>query len=83
MIADHLSKLAIAHNSHVLPINDDFPKESLMLLEKAPWYAHIANCLVAGDSNKRLNDECRLSCGYKGLVVRPMENGFDVSMHGS
>ncbi|RVW27359.1 Retrovirus-related Pol polyprotein from transposon opus [Vitis vinifera] len=47
--ADHLSRLAIAHNSHVLPINDDFPEESLMLLEKAPWYAHIANYLVTGE----------------------------------
>ncbi|RVW23220.1 hypothetical protein CK203_100443 [Vitis vinifera] len=47
--ADHLSRLAIAHNSHVLPINDDFPEESLMLLEKAPWYAHIANYFVTGE----------------------------------
>ncbi|WJZ82840.1 hypothetical protein VitviT2T_002565 [Vitis vinifera] len=46
VVADHLSRLAIAHNSHVLPINDDFPEESLMLLEKTPWYAHIANYLV-------------------------------------
>ena len=38
--------LAIAHNSHSLPINDDFPEESLMLIEVAPWYAHIANYLV-------------------------------------
>ncbi|RVW82329.1 Retrovirus-related Pol polyprotein from transposon 17.6 [Vitis vinifera] len=36
VVADHLSRLAIAHNSHVLPINDDFPEESLMLLENAP-----------------------------------------------
>ncbi|RVW12852.1 Retrovirus-related Pol polyprotein from transposon 17.6 [Vitis vinifera] len=36
VVADHLSRLAIAHNSHVLPINDDFPEESLMLLEKTP-----------------------------------------------
>ncbi|RVW27710.1 hypothetical protein CK203_112461 [Vitis vinifera] len=28
------------------PINDDFPEESLMLVEVAPWYAHIANYLV-------------------------------------
>ncbi|WKA06624.1 hypothetical protein VitviT2T_024517 [Vitis vinifera] len=25
VVADHLSRLVIAHNSHVLPINDDFP----------------------------------------------------------
>ncbi|RVW28487.1 Retrovirus-related Pol polyprotein from transposon 17.6 [Vitis vinifera] len=35
VVADHLSSLAIAHNSHVLLIND--PEESLMLLEKTPW----------------------------------------------
>ena len=46
VVADHLSRLAIAHNSHSLPINDDFPEESLMLIEAAPWYAHIANYLV-------------------------------------
>nr|CAN67503.1 hypothetical protein VITISV_016516 [Vitis vinifera] len=49
VVADHLSRLAIAHNSHVLPINDDFLEESLMLLEKTPWYAHIANYLVTGE----------------------------------
>ena len=49
MVADHLSRLAIAHNSHGLTINDDFPKESLMLVEVAPWYAHIANYLVIGE----------------------------------
>ncbi|KAL6312056.1 hypothetical protein AAG906_027262 [Vitis piasezkii] len=49
VVADHLSRLAITHNSHVLPINDDFPEESLMLLEKTPWYAHVANYLVTGE----------------------------------
>ena len=49
MVANHLSRLAISHNSHGFPINDDFPKESLMLLEDAPWYAHIANYLVTGE----------------------------------
>ena len=49
MVPDHLSRLAIAHNSHSLPINDDFPEESLMLMEVAPWYAHIANYLVIGE----------------------------------
>ncbi|RVW71457.1 hypothetical protein CK203_057571 [Vitis vinifera] len=41
-----LTKLAITHNSHGLPINDDFLEESIMLVEVAPWYAHIANYLV-------------------------------------
>ena len=49
VVADHLSRLAIVHNSHGLPINDDFPKESLMLVEVTPWYAHIANYLVTGE----------------------------------
>ncbi|KAL6340661.1 hypothetical protein AAG906_010569 [Vitis piasezkii] len=44
VVADHLSRLAIAHNSHVLPINDDFPKESLMLLEKTPCHCHENAC---------------------------------------
>ena len=46
MVADHLSRLVIAHNSHSLPINDDFPEESLMSIEATAWYAHIANYLV-------------------------------------
>ena len=49
VVVDHLSRLAIAHNSYSLPINDDFPKDSLMLMEVAPWYAHIANYLVTGE----------------------------------
>ena len=49
VVADHLSRLAIMHNSHGLPINDDFLDESLMFLVKTPWYAHIANYLVTGE----------------------------------
>ena len=49
MVADHLSRLAITHNSHSLPINDDFLEESLMLVEVTPWYTHIANYLVTGE----------------------------------
>ncbi|RVW80506.1 Retrovirus-related Pol polyprotein from transposon opus [Vitis vinifera] len=48
VVADHQSRLAITHNSHSLPINDDFLEESLMLMEVTPWYAHIANYLVTG-----------------------------------
>ncbi|RVW76185.1 Retrovirus-related Pol polyprotein from transposon 297 [Vitis vinifera] len=33
VVADHLSRLVIAHDSHGLPINDDFPEESLMSIE--------------------------------------------------
>ncbi|RVW99483.1 Retrovirus-related Pol polyprotein from transposon opus [Vitis vinifera] len=49
VVADHLSRLVIAHDSHGLPINDDFPKESLMSIKVAPWYSHVANYLVTGE----------------------------------
>ena len=43
VVADHLSRLRIAHNTHNPPINDEFPEDSLLLVENTPWYAHIAN----------------------------------------
>ncbi|RVW42170.1 Gag-Pol polyprotein [Vitis vinifera] len=43
---DAKARLAIAHNSHGMPINNDFPEKSLMSMEIVPWYAHIANYLV-------------------------------------
>ena len=49
VVADHLSRLTIAHNTHNPPINDEFLEESLFLVEKAPWYAHIANFLAIGE----------------------------------
>ena len=48
-MADHLSRLTISHDSHSPPINDVFPEESLLLLENAPWYAHIDNYLAPGE----------------------------------
>ena len=36
VVADHLSRLTIAHNTHSPPINDEFPEESLLQLENAP-----------------------------------------------
>ena len=45
-MADHLSRLTIVHNTHNPPINDELPEESLLLVENAPWYAHIANFLA-------------------------------------
>nr|CAN69525.1 hypothetical protein VITISV_042301 [Vitis vinifera] len=59
VVADHLSRLVIAHNSHSLPINDDFPEESLMFLVKTPWYAHIANYLVTGEIPSEWNAQDR------------------------
>ncbi|RVW77825.1 Transposon Ty3-I Gag-Pol polyprotein [Vitis vinifera] len=38
VVADHLSRLVIAHDSHGLPINDDFPEESLMSIEIHAYY---------------------------------------------
>ena len=35
-VADHLSRLTIAHNTHNPPINDEFPEESMLLVENAP-----------------------------------------------
>ena len=46
VVENHLSRLTIAHDSHSPPINDEFPEESLLLIENAPWYAHIANYLA-------------------------------------
>ena len=45
-MADHLSRLTIAHNTHSPPINDEFLEASLLVVESAPWYAHIANFLA-------------------------------------
>ena len=49
VVADHLLRLTIAHNTHNPPINDEFPEESPLLVENAPWYAHIANFLATGE----------------------------------
>ena len=48
-VAHHLSRLTIAHNTHNHPINNEFTEESLLLVEEAPWYAHIANYLAIGE----------------------------------
>ena len=49
VVVDHLSRLTIAHNTHNPPINDEFPEESLLLVENTPWYAHIDNFLETGE----------------------------------
>ena len=36
VVVDHLSRLTITHNTHNPLINDEFPKDSLLLVEKAP-----------------------------------------------
>nr|CAN76407.1 hypothetical protein VITISV_016041 [Vitis vinifera] len=76
VVADHLSRLAIAHNSHVLPINDDFPEESLMLLEKAPWYAHIANYLVTDEVPNQIIRKCVPEEEQQGILSHCHENAY-------
>ena len=49
VVANHLSRLTIEHNTHNPPIFDEFPEESLLTVSIAPWYAHIANFLAAGE----------------------------------
>ena len=49
VVADHLSRLTIAHNTHNPPIFDNFLEESLLTVSIAPWYAHIANFFVTGE----------------------------------
>ena len=49
-MADHLSRLAIAHNTHNPPIHDEFPEESLLQLQSTTWYGHIANYLATGET---------------------------------
>ena len=36
VVADHLSRLTIAHNTHNPPIYDEFPEESLLTVDSAP-----------------------------------------------
>ena len=49
VVVDHLSRLTIEHNTHNPPIYDEFPKESLLTVDSAPWFAHIANFLGTGE----------------------------------
>ena len=48
-VVDHFSRLTIVQNTHNPPINDEFPEESLLLVEKTPQSAHIANYLTTGE----------------------------------
>ena len=49
VVADHLSRLTTAHNTHNPLIYDEFLEESLLTVDNAPWFAHIANFLVTGE----------------------------------
>ena len=53
VVVNHLSRLTTAHNTHNPPIYDEFLEESLLTVDSAPWFAHIANFLVTGDVTPR------------------------------
>ncbi|RVW25534.1 Pro-Pol polyprotein [Vitis vinifera] len=78
VVADHLSRLVITHNSHSLPINDDFPEESLMFLVKTPWYAHIANYLVTGEIPNQIIRKCVPEDEKQGILSHCHENACGV-----
>ncbi|RVW13814.1 Retrovirus-related Pol polyprotein from transposon 297 [Vitis vinifera] len=84
VFTDHSAlKLVIAHDSHGLPINDDFPEESLMSIDVAPWYSHIANFLVTGEVPKQsgILSHCHDSaCGghfaSQKTAMKVIQSGF-------
>ncbi|KAJ0911173.1 putative nucleotidyltransferase, Ribonuclease H [Helianthus annuus] len=49
VVADHLSRLMVEEDPKALEINESFPDEHIMKLDKLPWYANIVNYLVTGD----------------------------------
>ena len=49
VVADHLSRLTMAHNTHNPLIYDEFPEKSLLTMDSAPWFTHIANFLLTGE----------------------------------
>ena len=49
VVVNHLSRLPIQHNTHNPPVYDEFQEESLLTMDSAPWFAHIANFLVTGE----------------------------------
>ncbi|RVX01291.1 hypothetical protein CK203_031354 [Vitis vinifera] len=71
MVAYHLSRLAIAHNSHGSPINDDFPEKSLMLVQVAPWYPNNSNEIV-----ELLNFNSTRSFKMNGHRLKPFVEPF-------
>ncbi|RVW73755.1 Transposon Ty3-I Gag-Pol polyprotein [Vitis vinifera] len=79
VVADHLSRLAIAHNSHVLPINDNFPEESLMLIEKAPDQI-IRKCVPEEEQQGILSHCHENACGghfaSQKTAMKVLQSGF-------
>ncbi|XP_021986024.1 uncharacterized protein LOC110882263 [Helianthus annuus] len=52
VVADHLSRLTVEEDPKSLEINESFPDEHIMKLDKLPWYANIVNYLVTGRERK-------------------------------
>ena len=50
VVADHLSRLEFSDSADGPAIRDDFPDEHLFAVTKLPWYAHIVNYLVTGET---------------------------------
>ncbi|RVW23417.1 putative mitochondrial protein [Vitis vinifera] len=66
VVADHLSRLAIAHNSHSLPINDDFPEESLMLIES----------LLGNPQSLHHESACGGHFASQKIAMKVLQSGF-------
>ena len=47
MVADHLSRIPNAP-VEIIPINENFPNEHILVICKEPWYADIVNYLATG-----------------------------------
>ena len=69
VVADHLSRLTIAHDSHSPPIHDEFPEESLLFVENAPWYVHIANYLAIGEILDEWKSQIRNTSSPKFILI--------------
>ena len=50
VVADHLSRLEFSDSSDDSTIRDDFPDEHLFTVTTMPWFAHIVNYLVTGET---------------------------------
>ncbi|RVW25434.1 Retrovirus-related Pol polyprotein from transposon 297 [Vitis vinifera] len=72
---DAKARLNIAHDTHELPINDDFPEESLMLVEEVPW-----KCVPEQEKHVILSHCHGNACGghfaSQKTAMRVLQSGF-------
>ncbi|RVW81166.1 hypothetical protein CK203_044678 [Vitis vinifera] len=75
VVADHLSRLVIAHDSHGLPINDDFPEESLMSIDQI-----IRKCVPEQEQSGILSHCHDSACGghfaSQKTAMKVIQSGF-------